>query len=177
MSSNCTSAAPVSASKTKTKKKHFIGQKVKLFRASEPILSVLMWGVNHTVSLCETRCRRRSAVCLCCCFDLASLLASCHHLSTQLWFFAACEWHSLGISTISFWQLASGCIFCEFVVFLRLVAAASIASRGLLSPKRAFCSHFFFLNKKANSVQIPSANRRCSSVHTTLTQINIKLPS
>lgn len=51
MSSNCTSAAPVSASKTKTKKKHFIGQKVKLFRASEPILSILMWGVNHTVSL------------------------------------------------------------------------------------------------------------------------------
>uniref|UniRef100_A0A674NVH1 1-phosphatidylinositol-5-phosphate 4-kinase n=1 Tax=Takifugu rubripes TaxID=31033 RepID=A0A674NVH1_TAKRU len=41
---------PVSASKTKTKKKHFIGQKVKLFRASEPILSVLMWGVNHTVN-------------------------------------------------------------------------------------------------------------------------------
>uniref|UniRef100_A0A8C4EYK5 1-phosphatidylinositol-5-phosphate 4-kinase n=1 Tax=Dicentrarchus labrax TaxID=13489 RepID=A0A8C4EYK5_DICLA len=38
------------ASKTKTKKKHFIGQKVKLFRASEPILSVLMWGVNHTVN-------------------------------------------------------------------------------------------------------------------------------
>uniref|UniRef100_A0A8D3BPG3 1-phosphatidylinositol-5-phosphate 4-kinase n=2 Tax=Scophthalmus maximus TaxID=52904 RepID=A0A8D3BPG3_SCOMX len=50
MSSNCTSAAPVSASKTKTKKKHFIGQKVKLFRASEPILSVLMWGVNHTIN-------------------------------------------------------------------------------------------------------------------------------
>lgn len=52
MSANCTSAAAVSASKTKTKKKHFIGQKVKLFRASEPILSVLMWGVNHTVSQC-----------------------------------------------------------------------------------------------------------------------------
>lgn len=51
MTSNCTSAAPISASKTKTKKKHFIGQKVKLFRASEPILSVLMWGVNHTVSV------------------------------------------------------------------------------------------------------------------------------
>lgn len=50
MSSNCTSVAPVSASKTKTKKKHFIGQKVKLFRASEPILSVLMWGVNHTIN-------------------------------------------------------------------------------------------------------------------------------
>uniref|UniRef100_A0AAQ5X5G3 1-phosphatidylinositol-5-phosphate 4-kinase n=1 Tax=Amphiprion ocellaris TaxID=80972 RepID=A0AAQ5X5G3_AMPOC len=43
-------ATPVSASKTKTKKKHFIGQKVKLFRASEPILSVLMWGVNHTIN-------------------------------------------------------------------------------------------------------------------------------
>uniref|UniRef100_A0A8C4TK13 1-phosphatidylinositol-5-phosphate 4-kinase n=1 Tax=Erpetoichthys calabaricus TaxID=27687 RepID=A0A8C4TK13_ERPCA len=50
MSSNCTNTAPVSASKTKTKKKHFIGQKVKLFRASEPILSVLMWGVNHTIN-------------------------------------------------------------------------------------------------------------------------------
>ncbi|MGH0126218.1 UNVERIFIED_CONTAM: hypothetical protein FKN15_026692 [Acipenser sinensis] len=50
MSSNCTSVAAVSASKTKTKKKHFIGQKVKLFRASEPILSVLMWGVNHTIN-------------------------------------------------------------------------------------------------------------------------------
>ncbi|KAM9044632.1 phosphatidylinositol 5-phosphate 4-kinase type-2 beta isoform X2 [Balaenoptera acutorostrata] len=55
MSSNCTSTtavavAPLSASKTKTKKKHFVCQKVKLFRASEPILSVLMWGVNHTIN-------------------------------------------------------------------------------------------------------------------------------
>lgn len=34
------------------KKKHFRvkHQKVKLFRANEPLLSVLMWGVNHTVS-------------------------------------------------------------------------------------------------------------------------------
>uniref|UniRef100_A0A670JE14 1-phosphatidylinositol-5-phosphate 4-kinase n=1 Tax=Podarcis muralis TaxID=64176 RepID=A0A670JE14_PODMU len=39
-----------SASKTKTKKKHFVCQKVKLFRASEPLLSVLMWGVNHTIN-------------------------------------------------------------------------------------------------------------------------------
>lgn len=39
------------ASKTKTKKKHFVAQKVKLFRASDPLLSVLMWGVNHSVSL------------------------------------------------------------------------------------------------------------------------------
>lgn len=61
MASNCTGGtAPgsvtaalgtaLSASKTKTKKKHFVCQKVKLFRASEPLLSVLMWGVNHTVS-------------------------------------------------------------------------------------------------------------------------------
>uniref|UniRef100_A0A8D0CGK2 Phosphatidylinositol 5-phosphate 4-kinase type-2 alpha n=1 Tax=Scleropages formosus TaxID=113540 RepID=A0A8D0CGK2_SCLFO len=35
--------------KTKTKKKHFVAQKVKLFRASEPLLSVLMWGVNHSI--------------------------------------------------------------------------------------------------------------------------------
>ncbi|XP_037829021.1 phosphatidylinositol 5-phosphate 4-kinase type-2 alpha isoform X4 [Kryptolebias marmoratus] len=39
------------ASKTKTKKKHFVAQKVKLFRASDPLLSVLMWGVNHSNSL------------------------------------------------------------------------------------------------------------------------------
>lgn len=34
------------------KKKHFRvkHQKVKLFRANEPILSVFMWGINHTVS-------------------------------------------------------------------------------------------------------------------------------
>jgi hypothetical protein len=37
---------------SKLKKKHFRvkHQKVKLFRASEPLLSVFMWGVNHTVS-------------------------------------------------------------------------------------------------------------------------------
>lgn len=38
------------APKTKTKKKHFVQQKVKVFRASDPILSVFMWGVNHSVS-------------------------------------------------------------------------------------------------------------------------------
>lgn len=42
------------ASKTKTKKKHFVAQKVKLFRASDPLLSVLMWGVNHSVSFIIT---------------------------------------------------------------------------------------------------------------------------
>ncbi|MBN3285488.1 PI42A kinase, partial [Polyodon spathula] len=46
------------ASKTKTKKKHFVAQKVKLFRASDPLLSVLMWGVNHSVS--KTRQARLS---------------------------------------------------------------------------------------------------------------------
>lgn len=37
---------------SKLKKKHFRvkHQKVKLFRANEPFLSVLMWGINHTVS-------------------------------------------------------------------------------------------------------------------------------
>ncbi|KAM4708718.1 LOW QUALITY PROTEIN: phosphatidylinositol 5-phosphate 4-kinase type-2 beta-like [Discoglossus pictus] len=50
MASNCSSAVSGSASKTKTKKKHFVCQKVKLFRASEPLLSVLMWGVNHTIN-------------------------------------------------------------------------------------------------------------------------------
>ncbi|XP_073464369.1 phosphatidylinositol 5-phosphate 4-kinase type-2 beta isoform X2 [Aquarana catesbeiana] len=50
MASNCSSTAAGSASKTKTKKKHFVCQKVKLFRASEPLLSVLMWGVNHTIN-------------------------------------------------------------------------------------------------------------------------------
>lgn len=40
----------VLAPKTKTKKKHFVQQKVKVFRASDPVLSVFMWGVNHSVS-------------------------------------------------------------------------------------------------------------------------------
>ncbi|KAJ8258985.1 hypothetical protein COCON_G00179970 [Conger conger] len=36
--------------KTKTKKKHFVQQKVEVFRASDPVLSVLMWGVNHSIN-------------------------------------------------------------------------------------------------------------------------------
>lgn len=39
-------------SKTKHKSKKLIVPKWKLFRASEPILSVFMWGVNHSVSRC-----------------------------------------------------------------------------------------------------------------------------
>ncbi|KAI5753484.1 hypothetical protein M8J77_000597 [Diaphorina citri] len=37
---------------SKLKKKHFRvkHQKVKLFRANEPLLSVFMWGVNHTIN-------------------------------------------------------------------------------------------------------------------------------
>lgn len=48
------SASPmvVLAPKTKTKKKHFVQQKVKVFRASDPVLSIFMWGVNHSVSGC-----------------------------------------------------------------------------------------------------------------------------
>lgn len=46
------SVVPVQGGLSKLKKKHFRvkHQKVKLFRANEPILSVLMWGVNHTIN-------------------------------------------------------------------------------------------------------------------------------
>ena len=42
----------ISGGLSKLKKKNFRvkHQKVKVFRASEPLLSVFMWGVNHTVS-------------------------------------------------------------------------------------------------------------------------------
>lgn len=39
------------ASKRKNKKKHFVQQKVEVLRASDPILSILMWGVNHSVGV------------------------------------------------------------------------------------------------------------------------------
>ncbi|XP_035518035.1 phosphatidylinositol 5-phosphate 4-kinase type-2 gamma-like isoform X1 [Morone saxatilis] len=38
------------APKRKTKKKHFVQQRVEVFRASDPVLSVLMWGVNHLIN-------------------------------------------------------------------------------------------------------------------------------
>ncbi|XP_028302957.1 phosphatidylinositol 5-phosphate 4-kinase type-2 gamma-like [Gouania willdenowi] len=52
MSSPSASSRPLSplAPKQKTKKKHFVLQKVKVFRASDPELSVLMWGVNHSIN-------------------------------------------------------------------------------------------------------------------------------
>ncbi|KTF85193.1 hypothetical protein cypCar_00020616 [Cyprinus carpio] len=50
MASAASNLAASIASKTKTKKKHFVSQKVKLFRASDPLLSVLMWGVNHSIN-------------------------------------------------------------------------------------------------------------------------------
>ncbi|XP_072521957.1 phosphatidylinositol 5-phosphate 4-kinase type-2 gamma [Salminus brasiliensis] len=37
-------------SRTKSKKKHFVQQKVEVLRASDPVLSVFMWGINHTVN-------------------------------------------------------------------------------------------------------------------------------
>ncbi len=52
MSAQNSTAVTVSMPSIKLKKKHIRvkHQKVKLFRASEPILSVFMWGINHTVS-------------------------------------------------------------------------------------------------------------------------------
>ncbi|KAL2090683.1 hypothetical protein ACEWY4_012946 [Coilia grayii] len=40
----------VKLARTKSKKKHFVHQKVEVFRASNPVLSVFMWGVNHTIN-------------------------------------------------------------------------------------------------------------------------------
>ncbi|OXU29906.1 hypothetical protein TSAR_001002 [Trichomalopsis sarcophagae] len=47
-----TSVPQMSSGLSKLKKKHFRvkHQKAKVFRANEPLLSVFMWGVNHTVS-------------------------------------------------------------------------------------------------------------------------------
>ncbi|XP_017351861.1 phosphatidylinositol 5-phosphate 4-kinase type-2 alpha isoform X3 [Ictalurus punctatus] len=50
MASGVASLASSIASKTKTKKKHFMPQKKKLFRSSDPLLSVLMWGVHHSIN-------------------------------------------------------------------------------------------------------------------------------
>ncbi|XP_071350709.1 phosphatidylinositol 5-phosphate 4-kinase type-2 gamma-like isoform X2 [Trachinotus anak] len=52
MSSPSAASNPLNtlASKRKTKKKHFVQQKVEVFRASDPVLSVLMWGVNHSIN-------------------------------------------------------------------------------------------------------------------------------
>uniref|UniRef100_A0AAY4CVK3 Phosphatidylinositol 5-phosphate 4-kinase type-2 gamma n=1 Tax=Denticeps clupeoides TaxID=299321 RepID=A0AAY4CVK3_9TELE len=36
--------------KTKTKKKHFVQQKVKVFRPGDTVLGVFMWGVNHSIN-------------------------------------------------------------------------------------------------------------------------------
>ena len=42
------------ATATKQKKKHIkaVRPKLRLFRANEPLYSVLMWGINHSVCLC-----------------------------------------------------------------------------------------------------------------------------
>ena len=42
-------AGPSSGGKVKTKHFNFKHPKRKLYRASEPLLSVFMWGINHTV--------------------------------------------------------------------------------------------------------------------------------
>lgn len=43
-------SVPSSAAKLKSKHIRLKHQKVKLFRANEPLLSVFMWGVNHTIN-------------------------------------------------------------------------------------------------------------------------------
>ena len=43
-------AAPGSARRTQPEKQHFVRQKVKQLRASEQILSVLMWGVSPIIN-------------------------------------------------------------------------------------------------------------------------------
>ena len=50
---------PGGASKGKVKK-HFKAkhQKKRVFRSSDPVISVFMWGVNHTVSVCNLLCKR-----------------------------------------------------------------------------------------------------------------------
>ncbi|XP_070758681.1 phosphatidylinositol 5-phosphate 4-kinase type-2 gamma-like isoform X1 [Enoplosus armatus] len=52
MSSPGATSSPLNAlaPQRKTKKKHFVQQKVEVFRASDPVLSVLMWGVNHSIN-------------------------------------------------------------------------------------------------------------------------------
>lgn len=58
MSSPGATSNPLStlAPKRKTKKKHFVQQKVEVFRGSDPVLSVLMWGVNHSVGMSAAKC-------------------------------------------------------------------------------------------------------------------------
>lgn len=65
MSSPGATTSPLSilAPKTKTKKKHFVQQKVEVFRASDPVLSVLMWGVNHSVYVQKCVSSGSSPVC------------------------------------------------------------------------------------------------------------------
>lgn len=49
-------AASALPSKLKKKAMRVKHQKVKVFRANEPFLSVFMWGVNHTVSYISLSC-------------------------------------------------------------------------------------------------------------------------
>ena len=47
MSSNHSTMKPMKVKTKRFKPKH---QKAKLFRASEPLFSVFMWGINHTIN-------------------------------------------------------------------------------------------------------------------------------
>ncbi|XP_013864626.1 phosphatidylinositol 5-phosphate 4-kinase type-2 gamma [Austrofundulus limnaeus] len=50
MSSPSSSSISTLKPKRKTKKKHFVQQKVEVFRASDRVLSIFMWGVNHSMN-------------------------------------------------------------------------------------------------------------------------------
>uniref|UniRef100_A0A3B4ACH3 Phosphatidylinositol 5-phosphate 4-kinase type-2 gamma n=1 Tax=Periophthalmus magnuspinnatus TaxID=409849 RepID=A0A3B4ACH3_9GOBI len=50
MTSSSSPSLRLGGSGSVTKKKHFVQQKVKVFRASDPVISVFMWGVNHSVN-------------------------------------------------------------------------------------------------------------------------------
>ncbi|TRY97800.1 hypothetical protein DNTS_008291 [Danionella cerebrum] len=47
---NCSTLSKRRLSRTKSKKKHFVHQRVEVFWASDPIITVLMWGINHTIN-------------------------------------------------------------------------------------------------------------------------------
>lgn len=69
---------------SKLKKKHFRvkHQKVKLFRANEPLVSVFMWGVNHTVSsFANFAFKSLSRVINICVFFVDKRIESCYDTS------------------------------------------------------------------------------------------------
>lgn len=100
---SASSIAASIASKTKTKKKHFVAQKVKLFRASDPLLSVVMWGVNHSVSQ-TVHCHWWSTVMSPSIFWCSTLRLTCCQISAFV---------LLQLNKNTRWQLSSGSLNCH----------------------------------------------------------------